>query len=127
MRLTDYIVTFILNLLSGCIVVALVEVIKWQLRQIQGDYNVRDKVSLWIFIHSKGILLTGVGLTVILLVWVLLRFPTVTPWVVVVIVVAVGLMSIQLGMYIFLKMLGALLNAFLKGLKKLAAEPRIDG
>ena len=122
MRLVDYIVTFLLNLVSGFVVIALFEVIKAQLGRLQGDSRVRDRLQLWILIHSKGILLTGVTMTGLLLLWVLVRFPVVTPWVLVSIVVAIALISAQLGLYFTLKILTAIFHGLLKALKNFSQK-----
>jgi len=122
MRLIDYIVTFLLNLVSGFVVVALVEVIKAHLGRLQGDSSVRDRFQLWILIHSKGLLLTGVAMTGLLLLWILVRFPVVTPWVLISIVVAVALVSAQLGLYFTLKILNAMFHGLLKALKNFSQK-----
>ncbi|MDX6444649.1 MAG: hypothetical protein QOH71_1723 [Blastocatellia bacterium] len=122
MRLIDYIVTFLLNLVSGFVVVALFEVIKAKLGRLQGDSSVRDRLQLWILIHSKGILLTGVAMTGLLLLWILVRFPVATPWVLISIVVAVALISAQLGFYFTLKILNAMFHGLLKALKNFSLK-----
>ena len=122
MRLLDYVVTFLLNLVSGFVVVALFEIIKAQLRRLQGEGRVRDRLEFWILVHSKGILLTGVVITGLLLLWILVRFPVVTPWVLISIVVAVALISAQLGLYFTFKILTALFNGVLKALKNFSQK-----
>src|SRR5207237_1634096 len=84
-------------------------VVKWRLVQLSGDFStIKTKLSLWFSEHIKGI---GMALEVFLLAWVLLRFPTVKLWTVLVIVLCVVSMAFQIGIYLLIKTIESFLHA----------------
>ena len=111
------VIAIVLGILSNIISYILIAIAKWQLRDVTVA-SAKEGLTYWFYTHLDSILLTGVSLDVILLVWVLFKFPTVTVWTVLVIVLCVAVMSFQLGMYMLIRLIKAILDWMLKGLKK---------
>lgn len=115
------IVTIVLGVLSNLITLALVSILKWQLTRmaLPEDFpGLRARFQFWFYQHLDSIVLTGIIVDLVLLAFVLIKFPTVTVWTVLVIVFCVVVMAFQLAIYILIRVLKFIFNWILKGIAK---------
>ena len=111
------VIAIVLGVLSNVISYIMIEIVKWQLRGLTVA-SAKERLTFWFYSHVESILLAGISIDLIFLAWVLVKFPTVTVWTVLVIVLSVAVMSFQIGLYMFIKLIKAILDWMLKGLKK---------
>jgi hypothetical protein len=77
------VIAIVLGVFSNLISAVLIEIVKWQLKRLSltGDLaSASARLIYWFYSHLEAILLTGISLDIILLAWVLIKFPTVTVW-----------------------------------------------
>lgn len=97
----DLFIGIVAGIISGLITTALVTILKWQIARLKGDLSKR--VTVWFYDYLKQILIAGVLVNTFLLAWVLLKFPTINLWSVLVIVLSVVLMGFEIGVYLVIK------------------------
>jgi hypothetical protein len=111
------VIAIVLGVLSNVISFIMIEIVKWQLRGLTVA-SAKERLTFWFYSHVESILLAGISIDLIFLAAVLIKFPTVTVWTVLVIVLSVAVMSFQIGLYMFIKLIKGILDWMLKGLKK---------
>jgi hypothetical protein len=119
------IIALVLGVITNLISAGLLAIVKWQLKKLALPSDlpgIKERFLAWFYRNLEPIVLAGLLLDVSLLAWLLIEFPTVTVWTVLLIVLSVAVMAFQLAIYIFIKVLQSILNWMLKGLKKLS-EP----
>src|SRR5260370_12888518 len=110
----NILITIACGIIGNLITLGLLAVVKWRLVQLGGEFSaVKAKLSLWFAEHIKGILISGVLVEVFLLAWVLLKFPTVGLWTVLVIVFCVVSMAFQIRIYLLIKPIESFFKALL--------------
>jgi hypothetical protein len=125
MTKAQIIITLVLGVITNLISAGLLAILKWQLKKLALPSDLpgmRERFLAWFYSNLGPIVLAGLILDVSLLAWLLLKFPTVTVWTVLLIVLSVAVMAFQLAIYIFIKVLQSILNWMLRGLTKLG-EP----
>jgi hypothetical protein len=111
----ELVIVIIAGVISGLITAALLAVLKWQLRRLKGA-EVGSRLASWIFDHLKHVLLIGAGFNLIFLAWILIKFPTVELWTVLVIVLAVAITAVQFGIFLLLLIMDAFSKLLVHGL-----------
>ena len=115
----DLIVGILSNLVGGLILAALLEAFKWELKRVKGDLSaVRSRLGLWFDMNLKRILIVGILVNLSGLTWLLIKFPTVHLWTVLVIVVSVALMGFQVGVFLLIRTIEGIFKAILNAVTK---------
>src|SRR5439155_20088334 len=119
-------IAILCGIVSNLITLALVEAVKWQLKQLKGDLSgVRTRISFWFYSHLNQILLVGLFVDAFFLTWLLLKFPTVSLWTVFAIVLCVVLSAFQLAIYLVNRMINSIFDSLMKWMSKLG-KPKTE-
>lgn len=114
----DLFIGIVAGIISGLITTALVAILKWQIARLKGDLS--ERLTFWFYTHLKQIVIAGVLVNAFLLAWVLLKFPTVTLWSVLAIVLSVVLMGFEIGVFLLIWTLEGVINGISRNLKNWA-------
>src|SRR5258706_13340898 len=110
----ELLITIVCGVISSLIATGLFSVVKWRLKELGGWSGVTGRLSVWFYARLRQILIAGILLDVFLLAWVLIKFPTVKLWTVLVIILSVALMAFQMALYLIIKIIDSLFSAMLK-------------
>jgi len=116
---SNLLVGILASVIGGLVTTALLAVLKWELKRLKGD---TERLSYWFYTHLKQIVVVGVVANAFLLVWVLLRFPTVNLWSVLFIVLSVVLMGFEIGVFLLIRTIEGVLKAIANFLMKLGEK-----
>lgn len=116
MTTSQIIITVALGILSNLITALLLTGLKWQLKRILREdlAGVRARFQLWFYDHLELIMVSGIFVDLVLLGFILIKFPVVTVWTVLVIVFCVVVMAFQLSVYIVVRILRAVVDGIFK-------------
>jgi hypothetical protein len=121
MTIGQIIITVVLGILTNLITAGLLAILKWQLKRmaLTGDFpGLWARCRRWFYGHLEGVVVAGIVADLLLLGFVLIQFPTVTVWTVLVIVFCVAVMAFQLAIYIVIKVVQGILDWTLKKLRE---------